>query len=342
MYKSLLIILFLLVTRSSPALADNKERIAVLDLENKTEIKSQEIEYLSDLLRQVASELSSSKYSVITKDNIYVLLPPKVSLEDCLGSCAVETGRRLNAHWVFIGSVVKFGSSIRFILNLHHTQSGELRASKIVKAKTVELLETPLRQAMTELLSTIDPSHGIKKSTRPFPGSSMGVPVQSNPIIKTTREGSSSSGGSVSFDASSILQQANVEKEQINAQVDGLNRLKNWLSHTRWYRLSIGKITPDTQNTPNDHIWLHIDINTKSSHSIYDEHFSRLNQIATGGDQTVYYSTISQSSQVKLKFYRDSLKKFSVNTSDLYELYGSVTSSGVRRSFRRCHIISSL
>lgn len=57
------------------------------------------------------------------------ILPPNTKLEDSVGTCAVDTGRRLAAHWVMVGEVVRLGSSLRVSLNLHHSQSGELQGS---------------------------------------------------------------------------------------------------------------------------------------------------------------------------------------------------------------------
>ncbi len=109
--------------------AGGKERIAVLDLKNRAGVKDSELLYLTSLIRQAAGRLPSDRFSVMTKDNILVLLPPGTQIEDCVGTCAVDTGRRLGAQWILVGEVVRFGSALRVVLNLHHSQSGELRKS---------------------------------------------------------------------------------------------------------------------------------------------------------------------------------------------------------------------
>ena len=65
---------------------------------------------------------------MITKENILVMLPSGKTLADCEGSCAVDTGRKIGAHWVLVGEVVRFGATIRVTLKLHHTASGILRS----------------------------------------------------------------------------------------------------------------------------------------------------------------------------------------------------------------------
>ena len=85
-----------------------KERIAVLDLRNRSGAKDSEVLYLTSLLRQAASRLPTSRFSVMTKNNILVLLPPNTKLEDCVGTCAVDTGRRIGAQWILVGEVLFF------------------------------------------------------------------------------------------------------------------------------------------------------------------------------------------------------------------------------------------
>ena len=133
------------------------ERIAVIELENIVGVKEDQIHYLTEVLRGAASQLPKTRYSVMTKDNILVMLPPEVGLDDCQGTCAVDTGRRLGAHYILVGSVVKFGKSLRVTLNLHHTQSGQLLRVERLKGLTVYQLEQPLESAVLRLFSELDP-----------------------------------------------------------------------------------------------------------------------------------------------------------------------------------------
>ena len=91
--------LIIAVTASPHASAQKgdkaKERIAVLGLKNQAGVKESELNYLTQVLREIGSKLPRERYSVVTKDNILVMLPPGRQLEDCLGSCAVETGRNV-------------------------------------------------------------------------------------------------------------------------------------------------------------------------------------------------------------------------------------------------------
>ena len=136
----------------------DKSRVAVLDLQNRAKLEEESVNYLSSLLRQAASRLPSQKYSVMTRDNLQVMLPPEVKIEDCQGSCAVDTGRKIGAQWVLTGEVINFGDELRITLSLHHSQSGELRGSEMVKGSDLRSLEGPLQGTAMGLFSALDPS----------------------------------------------------------------------------------------------------------------------------------------------------------------------------------------
>ena len=132
------------------------ERIAVLNLNNEAKIKQGELNYLSEIIREAASRLPSEKYHVMTKDNISTMLPPDTKLEDCQDSCAITTGRNIGAHWVLVGSVFRYGRSLRITIALHRTANGVLKKSKTVKGKTMEDLEQALEEKSIALLSILD------------------------------------------------------------------------------------------------------------------------------------------------------------------------------------------
>jgi len=94
----------------------------------------------------------------MTRENILELLPEGRTLADCMGECAVETGRKIGADYVATGEVTMFAGEIRVTVNLHETARGNLLgqiragAPKLLgveqdlDAKVLDLL-TPLRGA---------------------------------------------------------------------------------------------------------------------------------------------------------------------------------------------------
>ena len=101
-----------------------KERVAVMELRNRSKVKPREVRYLTNLIRQAASRLPQSKYMIMTTDNMKVMLPPGKKLSDCVGECPVEIARNIGAHWFVTGEVIKFGRDLRISLNLLRAQSG--------------------------------------------------------------------------------------------------------------------------------------------------------------------------------------------------------------------------
>ena len=143
--------------------AQNKpqqKRIAILELANRTkhQVSLDEINFLTNEMRQVAGYLPSSEFLVMTKESIEVLIDPSKSLEDCVGTCEVETGRLLGADWILTGEVIRFGKSLRVSIKLHETQSGQYLAGESLKGKEVEDLELPIQQSTLKLVYRISPT----------------------------------------------------------------------------------------------------------------------------------------------------------------------------------------
>ena len=134
-------------------------RIAVLTLDNRTQgaIKQDEMLFLVDEIRRIASYLPQTHFLVMTKESMEVLLDPNTSIEECVGSCEVETGRLIGADWIITGSLFKFGSGMRVSLKLFSTQAGQLLKSVSLKAKSPEELETNLQLETLRLILKLSP-----------------------------------------------------------------------------------------------------------------------------------------------------------------------------------------
>lgn len=127
------------------------QSVAVLELVNEAELTIQEAGYLTEVIRAAARDnLPIDSYLILTRQNIFEKLGKK-SLAECIGECAVATGRNLGAAYVVAGQVVEFGNSIRIALTLHETSDGNLIRSVQAKGSTVEKIEEPLRRRCREL-----------------------------------------------------------------------------------------------------------------------------------------------------------------------------------------------
>ena len=85
-------------------------RVAILNVTFKAKSKLNP-EVLRTLLQTKTAQFLGKDYNVLSKENIMVLLPPEVNIEDCEGECEVETGRLLSADYIITAELSPFGSS---------------------------------------------------------------------------------------------------------------------------------------------------------------------------------------------------------------------------------------
>ena len=151
MTRYLLLQLILLLSLGGHAHAKT-QRIAVLELSNPAGLTKQEVTYLSDLLRRLASSELAQSFLVIDKANVLELLPPEKTLEECIGACAVETGRLLQAAYIVTGDIIKFGKTLRVTIRMHDTSSGSLISSEVASGREVTDMEAGIQEAGGRLL----------------------------------------------------------------------------------------------------------------------------------------------------------------------------------------------
>jgi hypothetical protein len=147
-----------------PATAEEPQYVAVIELRNQAGLSAQEVSYLTELMRQAAHHLPIKRYPLITKENIFTLLPPGTRIEDCQGECAVDTGRKIGATWLMTGEVIAISGRLRVVIQLYHTPSNVMTKSQIVKgtsddpSKRIDQIENPLLASTMRLLSPLEPS----------------------------------------------------------------------------------------------------------------------------------------------------------------------------------------
>ena len=120
-------------------------------------------QYLTNVLReQAVKELPATEdFTIMTRENILQMLPPGKAIEDCEGSCLVETGKNIAADFICQARVGRFGASLTLSAELYETAGNKLIASFNGRGQNVE-----------ELLSLVErKSHDffgmIRKVTRP-------------------------------------------------------------------------------------------------------------------------------------------------------------------------------
>ena len=108
----------------------------------------QEKLYLTDVLRGQAVHVlpAEQNWTIMTRENINVMLPPGKSIEECEGSCLAETGKNIAADYVAQARISQFGKSLAISAELYETASSKLVASFAGKGETVDDIEKIIKE----------------------------------------------------------------------------------------------------------------------------------------------------------------------------------------------------
>lgn len=147
--EKLFLILIALLTVSSTAAT----HVAVLETisENGVIGRSEKM-FLTDEFRKQAKNVLPEYmgFIVMTRENINAMLPPGKSVEECEGSCLVETGKNISADYVAQARVGKFGKQLTLTMEIYETASNNLVGSFTARKPNAEgLLEEIEREAGT-------------------------------------------------------------------------------------------------------------------------------------------------------------------------------------------------
>ena len=148
-------ILKILAILALPAFATH---VAVLETTSPKDVLTlEEKQYLTDVLRSEAVKAlpAEQNYTIMTRENISVMLPPGKAVEDCEGSCLVETGKNIAADFVAQGHVGRFANNLTITVELYETASNKLMGSFSTKAPDIESLEVEIRQKSNGLFAMI-------------------------------------------------------------------------------------------------------------------------------------------------------------------------------------------
>lgn len=124
----------------------------VADPEAGELVKLPERIYLTDVLRsQAVKQLPAEQnFTIMTRENISVMLPPGKSIEDCEGSCLAETGRNIAADYVAQARIVKVGESLALSAEMYETAGNKLLASFNGRGANVDELEKLIKAEAPE------------------------------------------------------------------------------------------------------------------------------------------------------------------------------------------------
>jgi formylglycine-generating enzyme required for sulfatase activity/TolB-like protein len=131
--------------------------VAVLELNNKAGLTDDEADFLTNNVRNAASEaLSAGRFVVMTRENIETLLPPGMDLKKCTESkCEIEMGRRLGAEYIITGEILNYGGKLRVQLKLHHVPSQAYLHGANTAGGSLEEQDSRVSAAAREILTVL-------------------------------------------------------------------------------------------------------------------------------------------------------------------------------------------
>lgn len=153
-----LLFLIVILLLSVNALATH---VAVLetmaDGDAKDSVSLLDRQYLTNVMREQAmKELPARQgFTIMTRENISAMLPPGKAIEDCEGSCLVETGRNISADYVCQARVGRFGSKLTLSAELYETAGNKLIASFNGRGADVEELLVLIENKSAEFFREI-------------------------------------------------------------------------------------------------------------------------------------------------------------------------------------------
>ena len=141
--------------------------VAVLEtISEKGVIGRSEKMFLTDKLRMHAKAVLPAYmgYVVMTRENINVMLPPGKTIEDCEGSCLVETGKNIAADYVAQARVGKFGKLLTITVELYETAANNLVGSFAAVKKNAEGLLGEIENKSDSLFKLIIGANFVQAS----------------------------------------------------------------------------------------------------------------------------------------------------------------------------------
>lgn len=111
--------------------------------------------YFGDKVRGLFREALPGA-SMMTRENVEQLLAAQgKTLEQCEGTCAVETGRMLGANLVVSGRMRRIGKRFTLSLRLHRTADSALLEDATATGPTLEKIDDETGRAVARLAAAV-------------------------------------------------------------------------------------------------------------------------------------------------------------------------------------------
>lgn len=162
-------ILFILLIVSISVQTVLAQTVAVLEIipSGDVNLKTSEYRHLTDELRTRAREALPRDLKILTRDNIFSLMPSDSEEAECLAeSCAIDIGRAIGAEYVTQGIVGEFDGMLTLTVELYESISGNLLGSFVTESNGLRGLLSAIRDKAPGLFANIakNPSRPTKKN----------------------------------------------------------------------------------------------------------------------------------------------------------------------------------
>ena len=191
-------ILFILLLSSNSFAAYVAVLETVSDEKAKDSVSLSDRQFLTNVLReQAVKELPASQnYTIMTRENIQQMLPPGVSIEECEGSCLVETGKNIAADYICQARVGVFGGMLSLSAELYETAKNKLIASFYGRGANVNELLEIIEQKSPDFFSNVSmlAESAVADTAKPVAQDSLAEeskPVKVEPIATVEISGDS-------------------------------------------------------------------------------------------------------------------------------------------------------
>ncbi|MCF0225090.1 MAG: PEGA domain-containing protein [Fibrobacter sp.] len=161
------IVIFFLVSFVASLYAETF--VAILETSSDV-LQPNERIFVTDKIRAEARKALPSDFTIMTRENIVAMLPPGKSIEDCEGSCLVETGKNIAADYVAHARVTEVGGKLSVTLELYSTMNNNLVNSFSERAVNLDemlaILEQQINTLFKELAFSTQFSGGVVRNAR--------------------------------------------------------------------------------------------------------------------------------------------------------------------------------
>lgn len=133
-YKLVSLLYFVLLFFSSFSYSQQRLFVSKIKVEGNVSITNSQWNALNEELKIViGNNIDSNEYILLSTESIVELLPPGSKLEDCIGKCIVEVGKKVQAHITVHGNLMQINNCFYLYLTATKTSNSVILKKTSIK-----------------------------------------------------------------------------------------------------------------------------------------------------------------------------------------------------------------